>query len=97
MKVTLNQVKSITIGMLKDYESGNIGNIRRHLDDIKRARSRLLKIKFIIPSEPYVRLNGVTTGKPVYVLPTLGLNFSMFKELAQRLTDRSLDSIGLEM
>ncbi|CAG2170596.1 unnamed protein product [Oppiella nova] len=85
MKVTLNQVKSITIGMLKDYESGNISNIRRHLDDIKRARSRLLKIKFIIPSEPYVRLNGVTSGKPVYVLPTLGLNFSMFEELAQRL------------
>ncbi|CAG2172487.1 unnamed protein product [Oppiella nova] len=85
MKISLNQVKSITIGMLKDYESGNVSNVKKHIDHLKRSRANLLKQKFIIPSDPYVRLNGVTKGKPVYFMPTVLLNFSMFEELAQKL------------
>ncbi|CAG2123154.1 unnamed protein product, partial [Medioppia subpectinata] len=34
MKVSLNQVKTITIGMLKDYEAGRVGEIKKHLEDI---------------------------------------------------------------
>ncbi|CAG2167187.1 unnamed protein product [Oppiella nova] len=85
MKVSLNHVKSITIGMLKEYQSGNLDNIRKHMDEIKRARANLLKQKFIIPTEPIVKLNAVTTGRPVYLMPTLSINFIMFEELSQQL------------
>src|SRR6185437_9389517 len=71
MKVSINQVKSITVGMLKDYEAGNVGELKKHVEDIKRARTYLLKQKFIIPTEVHVRLNNVTQGRPVYFLPTV--------------------------
>ncbi|CAG2169008.1 unnamed protein product [Oppiella nova] len=83
--VTLNQIKSITIGMFKEYESGNITNIKKHLEAIKRARSVLLKQKFIMPSDKYTRLNALTTGHPVYFMPTILLNFSLIEELALKL------------
>jgi hypothetical protein len=92
IKMSINQVKSITVGMLKDYQNGNVVTIKKHLDDIKLARKGLLKQKFIIPTDAYVRLNGVTSGRPVYFMPTLGLSFSMFEELAKKL-DRP--AIGL--
>ncbi|CAG2172457.1 unnamed protein product [Oppiella nova] len=85
MKVSINQVKSITVGMLKDYEAGNVGELKKHVEDIKRARAYLLKQKFIIPNEVHVRLNNVTQGRPVYFLPTVILNFSLFEELALKL------------
>ncbi|CAG2176514.1 unnamed protein product, partial [Oppiella nova] len=85
MKVSINQVKSITVGMLKDYEAGNVGELKKHVEDIKRARTYLLKQKFIIPNEVHVRLNNVTQGRPVYFLPTVILNFSLFEELALKL------------
>ncbi|CAG2105122.1 unnamed protein product, partial [Medioppia subpectinata] len=85
IKVSLNHVKSITIGMLKDYEMGNIANVKKHLDELKQARANLLKQKFVIPTETHTRLNAVTTGRPVYLMPTLMLNFTMFEQLAQSL------------
>ncbi|CAG2172536.1 unnamed protein product, partial [Oppiella nova] len=85
MKVTLNQVKSITIGMLKDYEAGNVGNIKVHIEDIKRCKAKLLKQRFVMPTEKFERLNTVTTGRPVYIMPTLNINFQVFEELAQKL------------
>ncbi|CAG2109042.1 unnamed protein product [Medioppia subpectinata] len=85
VKVSLNHVKSITIGMLKDYEAGNIGNVKKHLDELKQARANLLKQKFVIPTETHTRLNAETTGRPVYLMPTVLLNFTMFDELAQSL------------
>ncbi|CAG2177075.1 unnamed protein product, partial [Oppiella nova] len=84
-KVSLNHVKSITIGMLKEYQSGKLDNIKKHVDDMKLARDHLLKQKYIIPVEIFIRLNGVTVGKPVYLLPTFMLNFAVFEGLAQKL------------
>ncbi|CAG2171310.1 unnamed protein product, partial [Oppiella nova] len=84
MKVTLNQVKSITIGMLKDFEAGRIGEIKKHLDDIKRAKANLLKMKFLIPTETHTRLNNVEQGAPIYVLPPLEVSYLAFEELAQK-------------
>jgi len=85
MKVTLNQVKSITIGMLKDYEAGNVGEIKKHLDDIKRAKASLLKMKFLISTETHTRLNSVQKGTPVYVMPPVEVNFAGMEELAQKI------------
>ncbi|CAG2100765.1 unnamed protein product [Medioppia subpectinata] len=78
----------LTLGMLKDYESGNVVKIKQYMDDIKRAKANLIKQKFIIPCGAYVRLNNVAPGfggKPVYFMPTFRLNFSMFEELAAKL------------
>ncbi|CAG2104159.1 unnamed protein product, partial [Medioppia subpectinata] len=85
INISLNHIKSITIGMLKDYESGNMGAVKKHLDELKLARSNLLKQKFIIPIESHTRLNAVTTGRPVYLMPTITLNFTMFDQFVQRL------------
>ncbi|CAG2176374.1 unnamed protein product [Oppiella nova] len=85
MKVTLNYVKSITIGMLKDYETGIIGEIKKHLDDIKRAKANLLKMKFLIPIETHTRLNRVQKGVPVYMMPPIEVNFAGMEELAQKI------------
>ncbi|CAG2170549.1 unnamed protein product, partial [Oppiella nova] len=85
INVTLNHIKTITIGMFKDYEVGTGASIRKHLDDLKKARSAMLKHKFIIPTDKFVRLNGVITGRPVYLMPTLFVSFSLFDELAHRL------------
>ncbi|CAG2166260.1 unnamed protein product, partial [Oppiella nova] len=86
IKITLNQIKSITIGLLKDYEAGNVDNIKAHIDDIKRSKAKLLNQKFVMPTEKYERLNTVTKGRPVYIMPTLGLNFQIFGDLAHKLT-----------
>ncbi|CAG2108061.1 unnamed protein product, partial [Medioppia subpectinata] len=85
VNISLNQIKSITIGMLKDFESGNTGHVECHLDEMKQMRANYLKRKFIIPTETHTRLNAVTTGRPVYFMPTLSLNFTMFEQLAQSL------------
>ncbi|CAG2169908.1 unnamed protein product [Oppiella nova] len=85
MKVTLNHVKSITIGMLKDYEAGKIGEIKKHLDDVRRAKANLLKMKFLIPYETHTRLNSVQKGVPVYILPPIEVNFAAMVELAQKI------------
>ncbi|CAG2166223.1 unnamed protein product [Oppiella nova] len=54
LKITLNQIKSITIGLLKDYESGNVDNIKAHIDDIKRCKAKLLNQKIVMPTEKEV-------------------------------------------
>ncbi|CAG2171557.1 unnamed protein product, partial [Oppiella nova] len=85
MKFTLNHIKSITIGMLKDYQDGKLSKVQKHMKEIKKGRAMLLKQKYIIPTDPIVALNSVTKGRPVYLMPTLSLNFAMFEELAQKL------------
>ncbi|CAG2103248.1 unnamed protein product [Medioppia subpectinata] len=85
INLTLNHVTGITIGMLKDYEVGSLGNMKKHMDSLKLARNNLLKQKFVIPTKTYNRLNAVTTGRPVYLMPTILLNFTMFEHLAQSL------------
>ncbi|CAG2105028.1 unnamed protein product, partial [Medioppia subpectinata] len=85
INVSLHNVKSITIGMLKDYESGDPDVVKKFLDEIKVARAYLLKQKFIIPTETHTRLNAVTTGRPVYLMPTITMNWTMFEQLAQSL------------
>ncbi|CAG2106806.1 unnamed protein product [Medioppia subpectinata] len=84
-KVSLNQVKSITIGMLKDYEVGAVGEIKKHLDDIKRARLALLKLNFVMPTQTHTPLNTVTKGTPIYFMPPILVSFGAMEELAQRI------------
>ena len=85
IKVTLNDVKNITIGMMKDFESGKVDEMRGYAEDAKRARAKLLKLKFVIPTEPYTRLNNIKTGKPLYFLPPLEGIFASMESLAERI------------
>ncbi|CAG2109810.1 unnamed protein product [Medioppia subpectinata] len=85
IRFSLNYIKSITIGMLKAYESGDINVIKRYVNELKSARLNLLRQKFIMPTETHIRLNAVTTGRPVYLMPTMLLNFTMFDELVRTL------------
>ena len=85
IKVTLNDIKNITIGMMKDFESGKVDEMKKFATDIKACRAKLSKVKFVIPSDAYVRLNNVTTGKPIYFLPPLEGIFSALEPLAEKM------------
>ncbi|XP_054161075.1 fatty acid synthase-like [Oppia nitens] len=85
IKVTLNDIKNITIGMMKDFEKGKVDEMKQFADEIKSCRAKLSKVKFIIPNEQYTRLNNVTTGKPIYFLPPLEGIFASLEGLAQKL------------
>ncbi|CAG2118911.1 unnamed protein product, partial [Medioppia subpectinata] len=90
--VTINQIKSLTVGAFKEYESGRRDHIIKFLDERKRLRTHILRQKFTMPTEPWVWLNGHREGRAIYFMPTLVLNFSMVEEFAAKL-DRPV--IGL--
>ncbi|CAG2117531.1 unnamed protein product, partial [Medioppia subpectinata] len=92
IKMSINHVKNITIKMLKDYEAGRVENIKRYVDDVKVARAKLMRYRFVIPSERITRINQVTTGRPVYFMPTFDGGFRNFEEFGRRI-DRPV--IGL--
>ncbi|CAG2108137.1 unnamed protein product, partial [Medioppia subpectinata] len=85
IKLSLNQVKSITIGMLKGYEAGNKVSIEMHLDSIRRCKANLLKLDFIIPDLQYTKLNAIQSGIPVYFMPTLLVSFAQLTDVARRI------------
>ncbi|CAG2122894.1 unnamed protein product, partial [Medioppia subpectinata] len=92
IKVSLNDIKNITIGMMKDFEAGKVDEMKKFADEIKLCRTKLCKVKFVIPNEAYTRLNNVTTGKPLYFLPPLEGIFASLEGLAAKV-DRPV--IGL--
>jgi thioesterase domain-containing protein/acyl carrier protein len=85
LKLTLNQVKKITVKQLKDFQSGNKEQIHKISEDFKTAKANLAKIKFIIPNETHTKLNNVQNGIPIYVLPPVEGIFSSFEELAKKI------------
>ena len=91
-KVSLNDIKHITIKMMKDFESGKIEMLRKFTEEVKECRNKLSKIKFIIPSDAFTKLNNVKTGKPLYFLPPLEGIFASLEALAEKM-DRPV--IGL--
>ena len=92
VRISINHIKTITVGMLKEYELGKTENVKKYLDDVKRSQHMLIKYKFIIPTETYTKLNEVNSGKPIYFLPPIEIIFSVYEELAKKL-DRPV--IGL--
>ena len=92
IKVSLNDIKNVTIKMMKDFEAGKIEELRSFSEEIKDCRAKLSKVKFIIPSEAFTRLNNVKTGKPIYFLPPLEGIFASLEALAEKM-DRPV--IGL--
>ena len=69
INLTLNQIKKITVGDLKEFEDGNLEKVKTYARDIKEAKLKISKIKFEIPNEPLTKLNSATEGTPAYFLP----------------------------
>ena len=92
IKVSLNDIKSITVKMMKEFEAGKVEELKKFADEVKCCRSKLSKIKFIIPTETTTRLNGIKTGAPIYFLPPLEGIFASLEALAEKI-DRPV--IGL--
>ena len=85
ISLSLNEIKRVTIGELKEFEAGNTDIIKQYAADLKAARVQLSKFKFELTNEPVTKLNDVTTGKPIYVLPPIESTFGSLIPLVQLL------------
>lgn len=81
----MNEIKRITIGDLKEFQSGNREKVVTFAADIKIAKATLSKIQFKIPTEPITKLNSVNEGKPAHFLPPIEGIFSNLFPLIQLL------------
>ena len=84
MKIGINHIKTITVGLLKDYESGKTEVIKQYIDELKKSRDLLCSYNFTIPTEPYTKLNNVTKGRPIYIMPPIEITFSAYEEFAKK-------------
>ncbi|CAG2116638.1 unnamed protein product, partial [Medioppia subpectinata] len=83
--IKLKLIKDMSVGLLRDFESGGDHNIKAYFNGIKSAQILLSKYKFVIPVETHVRLNGVSNGKPLYLMPTLEMGFALYDHLVQNI------------
>jgi acyl carrier protein len=92
VKLTLNDVKNITVKQMKDFQSGNKQTLKNMSKEMKVLKSNLNKVKFLIPTETHTRLNSEQNGNPIYFLPPVEGIFSVIENLAKKI-DRPV--IGL--
>ena len=84
LKITKKQLKSINIGLLKQYCDDNVELTRSFILQLQNAREKLASYKFIMPSEPITKLNNVNKGKPIYFLPPMEITFSAYEEFVKK-------------
>ena len=84
MKINMNHIKTITVGLIKDYQKSDTGYIKKYLDEMKSNRLKLMAYNFTIPTEPYTKLNNVTKGRPIYFMPPFEITFSAYEEFAKK-------------
>ena len=84
VKININHIKTITVGLLKDYEMGKTQYIKQYFNEMKRAKDILCTYNFTMPSEKYTKLNNVTKGRSIYFMPPPELIFTAFEEFAQK-------------
>ena len=82
--LTSNQIKSFTIGLLRDFETGKNENFKYYFDELNCFRQKISKYSFIIPREPYTKLNHVIEGRPIYFMPPMEITFSGYDEFAKK-------------
>ncbi len=85
IKLSLNDVKNITVKQLKDFQSGNKEIMINLSKNMKLMRANLSKVKFIIPTETHCKLNSVQNGDPIYFLPPVEGIFSSLENLAKKI------------
>ena len=84
MKININHIKTITVGLLKDYENGKTEYIGKYIDGMKRASEFLCSHQFTMPTKPYTKLNDVTEGRPIYFMPPFEITFSAYESFAKK-------------
>ena len=84
IKISLNHIKTIPIGMMKAYEAGDLEKTQKYLNEYTKGRGILCLYKFIIPDETHTQLNAVKSGKPIYFLPPIIITFSAYEEFAKK-------------
>ena len=84
MKLNINHIKTITVGLLKDYENGKTEYIKQYINEMKAAREKLCMYNFTMPTEPYTKLNNVNKGRPIYFMPPIETTFSGYDTFAQK-------------
>jgi thioesterase domain-containing protein len=85
IKLSLNEVKNITVKEMKDFQSGNKQILTDLSKKLKLMKINLNKVKFIIPEETHTKLNAVQNGNPIYFLPPLEGIFSTLENLAKKI------------
>jgi thioesterase domain-containing protein len=85
IKLSLNEVKNITVKEMKDFQSGNKQILTDLSKKLKLMKTNLNKVKFIIPEETHTKLNAVQNGNPIYFLPPLEGIFSTLENLAKKI------------
>jgi hypothetical protein len=85
IKLSLTDIKSITVKQIKEFQAGNKEEIRNLSKEIKIMRANLNKIKFLIPTETHTKLNAVENGNPIYFLPPLEGIFSPLENLVKKI------------
>ena len=81
--VKVEQIKIITIRMMREFESGNQESLRQFLQDLKHFQHSVTKYKYKWAAENYITLNNVKEGKPIYFLAPFEITFSAYKQLAE--------------
>ncbi|XP_054160842.1 fatty acid synthase-like [Oppia nitens] len=84
IKISLNNIRNITVQHIKLYDSGRVDDVSRYVQEFEMAKTNLLNLKFIIPTDRTVKLNNITAGRPIYLLPTVDGSFKQFEALAKR-------------
>jgi hypothetical protein len=85
IKLSLTDIKSITVKQIKEFQAGNKEEIRNLSKEIKIMRVNLNKMKFLIPTETHTKLNAVQNGNPIYFLPPIEGIFSPFDNLVKKI------------
>jgi thioesterase domain-containing protein/acyl carrier protein len=85
IKLSLNEVKNITVKQMKDFQSGNKQILACFSKNLKLMTTNLNKVKFIIPEETHTKLNAVQNGNPIYFLPPVEGIFSTLENLAKKI------------
>ncbi|CAG2121051.1 unnamed protein product, partial [Medioppia subpectinata] len=83
--IQLKIIKHMSVGLLREFESGGDDTIKIYFNGMKSAQISLSKYIFVIPVETHVRLNGVSNGKPLYLMPTLEMGFALYDNLVQNI------------
>jgi acyl carrier protein len=83
ISLTLNDVRKITVGELKDFRDGKRDGLKQYAGDIKKARLNISKIKWDYPTDATTHLNDITVGKPIFILPPIEGVFSGLLNLAK--------------
>ncbi|CAG2166966.1 unnamed protein product [Oppiella nova] len=84
MSLTVNLIKCLTVGLLKESENAKTGLVQSYLNSLRQSTDFLLKYNFHISKEKTIALNKCQTGKRLYILPPFELNFTAWEEWALR-------------